>query len=355
MSNDQHIPETSQGLAMDNAAAAGSAADKKRNKLGYHRTSVACGRCENCIRLKKECHFFPVDQQPPVDKRSRAGSKTGTTSTEASITSSPPALGSAGIMDQKDSYFPYPPVPLNSGQDISPYEPGPFAGTPMSTFSPDALNTQDFNAVPPPNQPVSWEGASYFDQQMPSGMPKPQMSDATNALWTQGAPVAPLPSASSIPGTPLTPGGLPPTAEAAAFGMQDNSAWGIQQTRSMTLASGELAQYQNQYQQPLPQQFKRRMTTPADGYVHAASSAVPELPSSTIPVSYTHSQPAAAYPSWDAFPGQPAMVPNPGSQQMVGATPDGLGGWLPADPIQYAQMKQEEANALALSQSMHPP
>lgn len=54
--------------------------EKKRNKLGYHRTSVACGhcrrrkircmmpdddptgRCSNCIRLKKECNFYPVDQ-----------------------------------------------------------------------------------------------------------------------------------------------------------------------------------------------------------------------------------------------------------------------------------------------------
>lgn len=94
-------------------------------------------RCENCIRLKKECHFFPVDQQPPIEtKRSRAGSKAGTTSTEASITSSPPALGGGGMMDQKDSYFQYAPMPLNSGQDISQFEPGPFAATPMSNFSP---------------------------------------------------------------------------------------------------------------------------------------------------------------------------------------------------------------------------
>lgn len=57
------------------------AGEKRRNKLGYHRTSVACnhcrrrkircipspsdfhGRCTNCIRLKKECSFIPTDQQ----------------------------------------------------------------------------------------------------------------------------------------------------------------------------------------------------------------------------------------------------------------------------------------------------
>ncbi|CAH0026621.1 unnamed protein product [Clonostachys rhizophaga] len=59
----------------------GFAGEKRRNKLGYHRTSVACnhcrrrkircipsphdfhGRCTNCIRLKKECSFIPTDQQ----------------------------------------------------------------------------------------------------------------------------------------------------------------------------------------------------------------------------------------------------------------------------------------------------
>ncbi|EGX87915.1 C6 finger domain protein, putative [Cordyceps militaris CM01] len=69
-----------------------TAVEKKRNKLGYHRTSIACtlgrksftrshcrrrkircivsseiqNRCINCIRLKKDCSFCPVDQQPPV-------------------------------------------------------------------------------------------------------------------------------------------------------------------------------------------------------------------------------------------------------------------------------------------------
>ncbi|KAF3934349.1 hypothetical protein ABW20_dc0107004 [Dactylellina cionopaga] len=63
--------------------------DKKRNKLGYHRTSVACGhcrrrkircilakdesgRCSNCIRLKKECSFYPVES---ADRRPRSASK----------------------------------------------------------------------------------------------------------------------------------------------------------------------------------------------------------------------------------------------------------------------------------------
>ena len=64
---------------MSKSDGSASSDEKKRSKLGYHRTSVACGhcrrrkircvmpdddpsgRCSNCIRLKKECNFFPVD------------------------------------------------------------------------------------------------------------------------------------------------------------------------------------------------------------------------------------------------------------------------------------------------------
>ncbi|KAI8964398.1 hypothetical protein F5Y11DRAFT_95222 [Daldinia sp. FL1419] len=57
--------------------------ERRRNRLGYHRSPVACGhcrkrkirckkpeiqdllnRCESCINLKKDCIFTPVNQQP---------------------------------------------------------------------------------------------------------------------------------------------------------------------------------------------------------------------------------------------------------------------------------------------------
>ncbi|KAK6865655.1 hypothetical protein PG995_002183 [Apiospora arundinis] len=99
----------------ENGHMALSSSEKRRNKLGYHRTSVACGhcrrrkircilqpadpggRCMNCIRLKKECSFFPVDQQPPTlpgskqGARSSAGSKiTSASSSPAMATGQPP-------------------------------------------------------------------------------------------------------------------------------------------------------------------------------------------------------------------------------------------------------------------------
>ncbi|GAB0132970.1 hypothetical protein EsDP_00001390 [Epichloe bromicola] len=94
-----------------------AAAEKKRNKLGYHRTSIACShcrrrkirciaspetpnRCVNCIRLKKECSFYPVDQQMGPESRPKAASRqTGGGDPSASSTSSSPAVGTGSPVD----------------------------------------------------------------------------------------------------------------------------------------------------------------------------------------------------------------------------------------------------------------
>ncbi|KAI0206287.1 hypothetical protein F4808DRAFT_469474 [Astrocystis sublimbata] len=79
-----------QGMHDPDADALSLSADKKRNRLGYARTNMACGncrkrkircqpvkddgRCSQCIRLKKDCQFYAVDQQPPPSVV-RAGSR----------------------------------------------------------------------------------------------------------------------------------------------------------------------------------------------------------------------------------------------------------------------------------------
>ncbi|KAH0613966.1 uncharacterized protein H6S33_005852 [Morchella sextelata] len=81
---------------------------KGRNKLGYHRTSVACGhcrrrkircllakddlhgRCSNCIRLKKECNFYPVEN---TDRRPRSMSKPDINSQDSGSSGSSPSPG----------------------------------------------------------------------------------------------------------------------------------------------------------------------------------------------------------------------------------------------------------------------
>ena len=125
-------------LLSGDEGSASSAAEKRRNKLGYHRTAVACGqlaiypggysnnnasdiclghcrkrkircvtanddpssRCQNCIRLKKECHFFPVENPPLLVKRSRSGSKQNAESTDADTSGSPSSPLLASGLDQ---------------------------------------------------------------------------------------------------------------------------------------------------------------------------------------------------------------------------------------------------------------
>ncbi|KAF2737601.1 hypothetical protein EJ04DRAFT_104139 [Polyplosphaeria fusca] len=94
-------------LALATSGELSPTGDKRRNKLGYHRTSVACGhcrrrkirclvaaedpqgRCANCIRLKKECNFFPVEQNPEPQRSQTGSVKEGTSVAPASTTSSP--------------------------------------------------------------------------------------------------------------------------------------------------------------------------------------------------------------------------------------------------------------------------
>ncbi|KAH4216220.1 hypothetical protein HBH98_112350 [Parastagonospora nodorum] len=79
--------------ALGNSGDLSPTSNKPRNKLGYHRTSVACGhcrrrkircllasedpqgRCANCIRLKKECNFYPVEHNPDAPSSQALGSK----------------------------------------------------------------------------------------------------------------------------------------------------------------------------------------------------------------------------------------------------------------------------------------
>ncbi|KAF1997950.1 hypothetical protein P154DRAFT_270782 [Amniculicola lignicola CBS 123094] len=103
-------------LALSTSGELSPTADKRRNKLGYHRTSVACGhcrrrkirclvaqddpqgRCANCIRLKKECNFFPVEQnpetqRPPLGSAADASIGQPDSSTTSSPRHLPPASG----------------------------------------------------------------------------------------------------------------------------------------------------------------------------------------------------------------------------------------------------------------------
>ncbi|TDZ15002.1 hypothetical protein Cob_v012101 [Colletotrichum orbiculare MAFF 240422] len=201
---------------LSDANQAGLAGDKKRNKLGYHRTSVACGhcrrrkircipspadiqgRCINCIRLKKECSFYPVDQPPPpqtTDARPKAPSRASTGTNVASASSSPAmATGRSPEMAQ---YQKYQHAAMSSTQNMAPPTMRPSGVT--ETFGPDGKVV------------VGASRAYEFAQQAMGGWmpteagsvagPKPSNLNDTWRTYPQESPVTP----SFSPYTPQGP------------------------------------------------------------------------------------------------------------------------------------------------------
>ncbi|KAI0458662.1 hypothetical protein F5B21DRAFT_528391 [Xylaria acuta] len=110
-----------QGMHEPDTDSLGLSGEKKRNRLGYARTNMACGncrkrkircqpvkddgRCSQCIRLKKDCQFYAVDQQPPPPSLVRAGSRPLPKTMLASAATSPPiAPGYPGDTQTHQSY-----------------------------------------------------------------------------------------------------------------------------------------------------------------------------------------------------------------------------------------------------------
>ncbi|CAI7668331.1 unnamed protein product [Penicillium manginii] len=311
---------TTPNSAMDN--------DKKRNKLGYHRTSVACvhcrrrkirclvatddtqGRCENCIRLRKECQFFPVDQQPPIEKKSRPSSRLesqpGDHSVTTPISSSPTNLNP----DSVEAFYPYSPMSINasSGQDMTGFNPAGYPATPMSGFPTDrAMAPGEFSGHPTMETGVPWdEFTTISDPQILATIAanKGQMMNLAPGVWNPNG----MPSASGLPPTSPMSGASPMAVQAQsmnpapAYTVQpDGSVWPIppqQPSRTMSypgqadMSASYPSQFPQHQQQQMPPDLKRRMTTPA----HLTGSN-PEMQAGPGSVSYPP-QAGMGYAQW---------------------------------------------------------
>ena len=98
----------------------------RRDKGHCRRRKIRCipsqndvqGRCVNCIRLKKECSFYPVDQQPPQDTRQKSASRSSVGPKIASASSSP-AL-QTGLPSDIHGQQSYPQLTMPSIQTMPP-------------------------------------------------------------------------------------------------------------------------------------------------------------------------------------------------------------------------------------------
>ncbi|KEF61404.1 uncharacterized protein A1O9_02970, partial [Exophiala aquamarina CBS 119918] len=350
-----------------------SPADKKRNKLGYHRTAVACGhcrrrkircipafddqsgRCQNCIRLKKDCHFFPVDQQSPAPGPKRTRKPTdGVQESETSVSSSP-----AGGVLRSNSFD-----QLDAGEGV-------MDTPPMGKGSPG------FHYQHGQRSFSSHVGLQYHPQYDPSLQPQPQpedlmaspydshsprtlSSDATNAQYyqqynhpLQGSYHAPFASAS----LPSTATGL---AQGSGYpyptGIPNGYQWGQHPAPSRSMSTGESEDLTHGFSHPYRTNtypsFERRMTGEMQqipstnaGYVTMSIGSS----SSTIPAQLR--EPSTYHPMHMGM--QQDWSSGGQSGQMPGTTgSDYPSSWYPQQEL--TDLREEEDHPHLVSSRDHP-
>ncbi|KAK1769613.1 hypothetical protein QBC33DRAFT_328330 [Phialemonium atrogriseum] len=314
-------------------------AEKRRNKLGYHRTSVACGhcrrrkircipspadvqgRCVNCIRLKKECSFYPVDQQPPQDTRQKSASRSSVGPKIASASSSP-AMQS-GLPSDMHGQQPYPQLTMPSIQNMAP----PMKPPGSESFPPEA------------KMPSGASGARNFDYghagmtnwMSPDANPNSSKPGDLNATWRSYPTESPITPAFS----PYTPHAPPPSATwttpvSAEPSSREDMHWSpysAPPTRSLSFGAESMTSHPQQYP-PISQvgphsgrPYDRKSgSVPSDMYQPPNSTTIPGVETISGTAMDHHvslSAGAAPPPSYETWQ-QPYPYGKPG---------DSYGGW----------------------------
>ncbi|KAF2622629.1 hypothetical protein BU25DRAFT_207228 [Macroventuria anomochaeta] len=240
-------------LALGTSGELSPTSNKARNKLGYHRTSVACGhcrrrkircllapddpqgRCSNCIRLKKECNFFPVEHNLDTQHPSGAVKDLSTGTPTTPVASSPRHLPPHAEEKIGDFHPPYhgvsaaaPNAPYGySGEpDIDPHHTPTSSGVQHAAYS-----------YPPPIE-TQWPPTTSY-------LPSSTIAESPNSYWRQSPSTANsvYGSESGVSGvhTPATMS----TSSTMSYGHPESHAWGQQPsfqpppTRSMSYGNIE--------------------------------------------------------------------------------------------------------------------
>ncbi|GAB1310955.1 Halotolerance protein 9 [Madurella fahalii] len=292
------------------------AGERRRNKLGYHRTSVACGhcrrrkircvpsqndvqgRCINCIRLKKECSFYPVDQQPPLDTRQKSASRSSVGPKIASASSSPAMQ--TGIPSDIHGQQPYPQLTMPSMQSMPP----PMKPSGTESYGPDSKI---------PSSASSSRTYEYGHHGMTNWMsadasPSSSKPSDLNATWRSYPADSPITPAFS----PYTPHAPPPSATwSASVGSEpssrDDIAWSsypAPPSRSLSFGAESMTSHQ-QYPSMSSRSYDRKSSSvSADMYQPPIATTIPGIetvPGTTIEQNVSLSAgavPPSSYASW---------------------------------------------------------
>ncbi|RSL49245.1 hypothetical protein CEP54_012527 [Fusarium duplospermum] len=317
----------------------GTSGEKKRNKLGYHRTSVACGhcrrrkircipspsdlqgRCINCIRLKKECSFYPVDQPPPDDSRAKQASRSSAGPKGSSASLSPAASTSNPAERPKPSKKPFSP----SSAQVTPVT------APTVTEAP---RNEGF----PPDMRVSLPSSTNLPAFEMGNQSVPTWVSADSSQSPTSKTAEPNPTWRSYPAespmsTQFSPFSVSPASAGWASGSseppsREDMAWAqyAPPVRSMSYGGEPMpGQHTPQYHLMAPsRQYERRSSTLSDVYTPAMDGMVPGFEAgtstsmdTTVPLS-AGAVPPTGFETWEQ-PHTQANYTFPRSSEAYGA------------------------------------
>lgn len=308
---------------------------KKRNKLGYHRISVACnhcrrrkirciispddpeGRCINCIRLKKVCTFSAVDTQLAPEPRGKPGSRSASvtvTGKSSSATASPAIPQTGGHPGE----MPYPShLGIPSLQNMAP---PPALKTTGDGFSPQ----NKLPATVPTTRTFEYGHAGITNWMGPDTSPNTSKPGELSSNWRSYAHESPVTPVTFSPYSAHAP--TPSTSWASPTTTDHSSAWGsypAPQPRSMSFGSDGMSSSspQNQQQQQQQQQqhypsisqmagpgttrhYERKTSGPmptTDMYPQPIATGVETVPGTTLDHGVSLSAgavPPASYGTW---------------------------------------------------------
>ena len=322
------------------------------------------GRCINCIRLKKECSFYPVDQQPPLDTRQKSTSRSSVGPKIASASSSPAMQ--AGIPADIHGQQPYPQLTIPGTQNMPPpMKPPGSENYPPDSKSKSILETE--GSYPKgmfaklPQVPSSTRPYEYGHQGMTNWMsadasPSSSKPSDLNATWRSYPADSPITPAFS-PYTPHAP--APSATWSASVGSEpssrDDIAWSsypAPPSRSLSFGAESMTSHQqypsiSQVSNHSSRAYSRKSSsvssdmyapsiattipgietvsgTTMDQNVSLSAGAVPPSSYASWQQSYSYSKPAESYGGWYGEAGTHQQL-GPGDQHSSAHAHSGSG------------------------------
>ncbi|KAM3415660.1 hypothetical protein BST61_g9179 [Cercospora zeina] len=307
-----------------------SDADKKRNKLGYQRISIACAhcrrrkircvvaeddpeqRCQNCIRLKKECVFYPVDQQAVLDARSDNSSNTGIPSAPSSaVSTSPLQPGGPRGFDQHAYAANFPPTAPPPPVVSTTYQGIPLV--PSTSLPTQGYSPQDYSFQSPAHPPSQWGPPDVAGQNRQNPVARTPSAQSSLARYNpMPAPdVAPFPAPEPFDHVPSNAPQVPYGGYDPEHAQQAPHAWQHQPQAPRPMQYSNYQPNYSPYQQQVPLQSDYPRLSP----MPSSTTTMMQMPSAV------HSQGQQQYMAHHgqrsvSAPGTP-QIPYPGAQQVA--------------------------------------